>query len=654
MRVMCPQPTRLGRARRAGALITRAIAPGLEGGMDIERLATAEAFGSLGSEALKALVAHGAVRRLHDGDELFRRGDADRNLLYILSEGRVALSDGNGAITTCDAVSLLGLSSYFDDEPYSLTATAIGSCQVIEIPLTAVRELEIRHPALADTLSHAIAERIRAGSTHARTAAAGALSRPARSAMTTPLTFLRADASLGEALRLMEARRIGSLGVLDEQDRLIGLATAGSVAHASVIEGLPSDAPLVRAVTSVPRITPDTPLWEAEEVQVREGVKHLVVMEGERPVGMLSQTNILDAVRAAHAIARHRVEHAGGMDDLRALVADVPHVAGDAREGSRDASRAVSLLSEYHLQLQRCCVELVLDELADRGVGPPPRPYALLVLGSLARRESLLNPDQDNAIIIADARPGEAVSRPLDDDEQHWFETFTDLLNRRLDEIGYEWCRGDIMARNPHYRRRLADWCGQIRHMAHYPNLKAARWCNIFLDFELLHGDATLVEALWRETFAVLGEHARLLHFMAGDDAEGQAAVGIFNRLVTSDREEGKGRVDVKRNGLRIIANGARIYALASGVRETNTVARLRGLRREGVLSADKVASVIAAHESLLDLLLTHQLAQHDNRRPPDKYIDPRNLDDMALQSLISSMRAIKRFQDRVQGVFGL
>ena len=53
----------------------------------------------------------------------------------------------------------------------------------------------------------------------------------------------------------------------------------------------------------------------------------------------------------------------------------------------------------------RAC-ELAEAEMAEAGLGEAPAPYALLVLGSGGRGESLLAMDQDNALIYADGRPG--------------------------------------------------------------------------------------------------------------------------------------------------------------------------------------------------------------------------------------------------------
>ncbi len=622
--------------------------------MEIERLASAEAFGAVGNEVLSALLAHGTEHRLEDGEIIFRVGEPDQNILYIVYDGRVTLTGTDGTSTLYEAVALLGLSSYFDDEPYSLTARATGPCHLIEVPFSAVRRLEREHPALADALSHIIADRIRAGTTQWRTGAVGALSQPVRWAMTAPLVSLPASARLTEAYQLMAARGIGSLGVVDAQDRLIGLATIKSLAQSVLIERQSPDARLSTAAMPARRIPPDAALWQAEEIQAREALKYLVVAENDQPLGMLSQSNIIETIRAHQTLLRDRVARAVTLTDLQALAAELPTVARQAREANREASRAVTQLSEFHIQLQRRCVEMLLTELASEGLGPPPRRYALLIMGSLARRESLLNPDQDNALIIADNRPGETEPSPLDDREQRWFDTFADRLNHRLDALGYDWCQGDIMARTPVWHRQLGEWRQWVMTATRHPNGDRARWANIFLDFELLQGDAGLVDALWRAVLEAVAQHRKLLRFMAADDAEGSPALGLFNRLVTSEREEARGRVDIKRNGMRILANGCRIYALGHQVRATGTLARLQALRHHGVLTPDKVDSLVAAQEALLGLLLDHQLRQWGEGRRPDKYIAPDRLDEMQRQALVTSLRAIRRFQDRVQGVFGL
>lgn len=621
--------------------------------MDIEHLAATEAFRNLDSEALEALLAHGTVRDLPPGDALFRQGDPDRNRLYILYSGRVALSDETGRVSRDSAVALLGLSSYFDDEPYALTATAETACRIIEVPLDTVRTLEQAYPALADALSHVIADRIRAGS-QARTPSEGALAQPVRTYMNAPLTTCTTDTTLREAFERMDRGGMGSLGVLDEAGGLVGLATVRSIARAIALDGEDRDASVVTAAQPVVSVAPDASLYDAQELQSRHGVKYIAVMEGTRPVGILSQTNILHAMLTQQASLRERVRRADRVADLRAMNRDTVAIARDAWQSNREASRAAQALSEHHLLLQQRCVELVEQELKDEGLGEAPRPWALLVLGSLGRREALLTPDQDNAIVFDDTPANGTQPAPLSEAEATWFDTFSERVNLRLDEIGYEWCKGDIMARNPDYRGTLQQWSERIEWLCRHPNETGARWGNIFFDFARLAGDDRLVSRLWDATHDHLARRPRLLRFMTADDAEGTPAVGLFNRLITSDREEGRGRIDLKRNGLRILCNGTRIFALSAGIRETNTVSRLRALQRQGVMTAEMVDSVLAAHEELTDLLMTHQIEQAEAGHTPDKYIDPERLDTLSYQALVTSLRAVRRLQDQLQGRFGL
>ncbi|MGD8594284.1 MAG: putative nucleotidyltransferase substrate binding domain-containing protein, partial [Gammaproteobacteria bacterium] len=143
-----------------------------------------------------------------------------------------------------------------------------------------------------------------------------------------------------------------------------------------------------------------------------------------------------------------------------------------------------------------------------------------------------------------------------------------------------------------------------------------------------------------------------LLHLMTDHDAEGRPAIDFFNRLRTSRGERGN-MVDVKRNGLRIIADAARIFALQSGVAARSTPERLNALVHLGKFSSDFITAVIEAYEELLDLLLEHQIEQAKANMQPDKYIDPKQLTDQGRNALQMAMRSVKRLQDSLQKEFG-
>ena len=212
------------------------------------------------------------------------------------------------------------------------------------------------------------------------------------------------------------------------------------------------------------------------------------------------------------------------------------------------------------------------------------------------------------------------------------------------------------------FHKTLTEWRQQVSRVANQPTEKAARWANVFFDFDLLHGDAGLVGALQRHVFEEMKRSPRLLRMMVAHDAEGKPPLGLFNRLLTQNQGKGKtkgkgknkskGTIDVKRNGLRIVADGARIYAVAHGLDTHNTGDRLSALVREGVLGADVATTVSIAYEELLDLLLEHQLTQLRRKENLDKKIPVERLPRLRYEALRLAMMADKQFQQRLQADF--
>ena len=615
--------------------------------LDPAQLRAGQLFARLDESTTRALLANARVRRLPAGSTLYRTGEPYRGVLFILYDGLMELERADGERLPQRPGVVLGLPNYLDNEPYSSTARALDAATVLELPARELQALEAQHPALFDALNHLIAERIRTGGGAGR-GAGGALARPVRSAMKSPLTACSADTPLRDALAMMQERRIGSLGVLDAGGALVALLTSAGISRALVQEGAEPGDPVARAGCEPPHtIAPEAALWQADESLQRFGVKYLVVMDdGRIPIGILSQTDILRALVTDRSTLVEQTGASRDFDALHRLYHGIHGVAREARETNRLPSRAVRILSDAHLAIQHRCVELTLEELAAAGYARPERGFAVLIMGSGGRREMLLTPDQDNGLVIAD---GPALA----DDERRWYLDFSERLNRNLDQVGYILCPGKIMARNPMFRKTLSQWREQISRLARHPNQTAARWSNIVFDFDTLYGDETLTEALRAHLLAELRERPALLEFMVEDDAEGRPPLGLFNRLIAAAEGSGAGKIDIKRNGTRIICDAARVYALSAGVASCNTTERLDSLRRQGTLSADLIDSVSAAYEELLDLLLSHQIAQAEAGQVPDKLIDPAALSRRGYGALRDAMRAVKRFQDQLQGRFG-
>ena len=561
--------------------------------------------------------------------------------------GELELRWPNGEVAAVNTDDIVGLTNYLDETAYHSSLVARTRANVVAIPKQIVHALELRYPSLSNALSRIIAEKLRAGTRRTtRVSRESVLAKPIYTMMSSPVKTCAAHLSLSETLALMHDRRIGSLVVTDQDQRPVGIVTYKSIADAMVKKGLGPEQPALEAVSeSMQTIYPEAAIWEAEQRQKEHHAKYLVVVEGERPVGMVSQTDILTALVSHQGGFVSAIREANSIKALRKFYRRLPDLAAEALDTHRSASAAARLLSETHLALQRRCIELSLVHMQKK----PPLPFAFIIMGSGGRKEMLLNPDQDNGLILADGP--EIKMKKVQDG----FQALTDQVNVNLDRVGYMLCPGGIMARNPVYRKTLRQWRKQISHITKYPSSKAAKWSNIIFDFDTLYGDDRLTVQLRKYAVAQTRRHRALLRGMAEHDAEGRPALGLFNRLVaTTNQGRRRGTIDIKRNGLRIIADAARVFALEEGITACNTVDRPQALVRLGKFDAEYVASVTAAHDALFDIALTHQVQQARAGKELDKFVYPNTLGANEREALRIAMVALKGLQNRLQRHFDL
>lgn len=152
--------------------------------------------------------------------------------------------------------------------------------------------------------------------------------------------------SIREAARLMEEEDVGSLPVVEEGARLVGIVTDRDIAIRAVARGLEPEGTTVMDIASkdVYGLTPDDDLDEAVEMMARAQVRRLpVVVRDNELVGMVAQADVArtskekttgEVVQAISQAPRGpRV--AGG--DAGGASGDYPSQAGRADERPTDA-----------------------------------------------------------------------------------------------------------------------------------------------------------------------------------------------------------------------------------------------------------------------------------------------------------------------------
>ncbi|MEC3996877.1 CBS domain-containing protein [Actinacidiphila sp. DG2A-62] len=122
-----------------------------------------------------------------------------------------------------------------------------------------------------------------------------------RDAMSTVVLTIGPAHTLRQAAQLMSARRVGAAIVLDPDTAGLGILTERDVLNA-IGAGLDPDAEAAHAhtTTDVVFAAPRWTLDEAAAAMVRGGFRHLIVLDGRDPVGVVSVRDIVCCWSPSH------------------------------------------------------------------------------------------------------------------------------------------------------------------------------------------------------------------------------------------------------------------------------------------------------------------------------------------------------------------
>lgn len=312
------------------------------------------------------------------------------------------------------------------------------------------------------------------------------------------------------------------------------------------------------------------------------------------------------------------------------------------------AWRISQLISDHDHWLYRQAIATSLDEMQASGWGAPPCPFCVLVLGSMARHESLLAPDQDNAMIIADYP--DARHTEIDGYFQALGERFTD----RLAVAGVPLCQGHVMARWPMWRKRLSEWDAQLAIWSAERRVKRVQQTNILLDFAPVYGDAGLAESLRDLALSRLARAGGFLDEMASLLEETPVALDRFGRLDGDDKEAPqRGALNLKRQGLMPLQNAVRLMSVRHGCRGVDTRLRLTELVCAGALDAGEARMLDDAMNRLQALLLATQCRRLGAGGLADGWVVLGDLDEAEKTLLRLDLKAIRRLMRRAKAQVG-
>ncbi|WP_425829786.1 cyclic nucleotide-binding/CBS domain-containing protein [Streptomyces fractus] len=115
-----------------------------------------------------------------------------------------------------------------------------------------------------------------------------------RDAMSTMVLTIGPNHTLRQAARLMSERRVGAAVVLDPDGSGIGILTERDILNALGRNQNPDlETAGAHTTTDVVFATPSWTVDEAAAAMAHGGFRHLIVLEGQEPVGIVSVRDII-------------------------------------------------------------------------------------------------------------------------------------------------------------------------------------------------------------------------------------------------------------------------------------------------------------------------------------------------------------------------
>ncbi len=449
---------------------------------------------------------------------------------------------------------------------------------------------------------------------------------------------------LSDALATMEEHRIGSMPVVDDARRPLGIFTRQDVIGRIVLPSRSLATPIADVMSAPPITLPlSATAGDAALLMARRGIRHVLLTDDDGGLaGVVSERDLFSLQRLSVRELASAVQRAPDIATLVQCATDIRALSLSLVAQGVAAGQLTRMISSLNDQIAVRVLELTAPKHDLAGLA-----LCWLGMGSEGRGEQTVATDQDNGLIFVsndEATPPDDVRRRL--------LPFAREINEGLDRCGYPLCKGGVMAMNPRWCASLAEWKSSFANWIDRGDPNSLLAANIFFDFRALWGETGLADALREEIAVHATANSRFLKQMSDNALANRPPLNWRGELATAEDTEGVEGVDLKMSGSVPFVDGARIFALATGVRATNTVERLTEAGAKKGIADHEIRAWCDAFEyvQLLRLREQHRRAGSGLMGEGNPNLVPlAELSALDRRILKEAMRQVRKLQQRLE-----
>lgn len=438
-----------------------------------------------------------------------------------------------------------------------------------------------------------------------------------------------------EAVRIMHEASVGSIVIVDEQRKPLGIFTLRDLRRIVAEADTDVNGPIGDAMTHSPFSLPSSAsAFDAAIAMTGQHIAHICVVDRDRLVGVVSERDLFSLQKVDLVHLARTIRQAKRVSTLTSLRTDIRQLVESMLAHGASSTQITHIITLLNDHTVCRVIELCIAEHGDPGI-----PFTWLCFGSEGRREQTLHTDQDNGILFAadDAAHAASIRAQL--------LPLAGKINEALAECGFTLCKGNIMASNPELCLSQSEWAARFDRFIRSATPENLLSSSIYFDFRVIWGEPVQAEQVFDEVLRKVHANTLFQRMLAQNALAQRPAIGRFRDFVVARSGSEKDTLDLKRQGLWPFVDGARLLALSNGVAECNTLERFSQLKAKGVIDAkDADAYEEAYHFIQLIRMQQHQLQDREGR-PFSNRIDPDSLNHLDRRILRESFRQAKRLQ---------
>ena len=459
-----------------------------------------------------------------------------------------------------------------------------------------------------------------------------------RTVMSTNLLTVLPSATVQETAQIMAERRVSSAFVV-EDDVLLGIVTDRDLRVRVVAQGRSSDTPVSQIMTpDLEWVDGSETLFATTLLMTQRRFHHLPVKINGVTKGIVTTS---DLILAKQDDPVYMVQHISRQHDVASIKELVSGMANLMVQWVNSGMRAQQVSQVLTAISDAITIRLI--QLAEEQFGPAPVPWCWTGFGSQARAEQLLGADQDNGMVISNEVSAEQLP---------WYEKVANFVCDGLDQCGYIYCPGGIMAKTDEWRQPLAAWQETVRKWARAPTPDAVMRVSIFFDIRCVYGDHELADQLQETMLDQASRNSIFLAALCANALDSKPPLGIFRRFVVDRDGEHRRELDLKKRGVLPVTEIVRLHALAHKVAAVNTDERLKALVAEKHITITNSRNLADALHFIQHMRIKHQCEQITRGEKISNFLNPRDLPRLAKEQLRDAFTIIDEAQSSIRQTY--